>query len=334
MSAGLRNHPASSSRFAPDRPTHPWVAEGQSRIRFGIFGGPARDWSAAVEWVQMVEELGFDSYWVSDHPVVAPFDCWTHLAALATVTKRIRLGPLAGCAPYRHPVLLARQVADVDRISDGRVVLGLGCGDVPREFAQLGLRYGSVRERQEILEEVVQVVPILWSEEPITFVGKHVEVAEAKVRPGPVQQPHVPVLIAGGGERVTLRQVARYADAANFGAGNLMGNAWSLDDVRRKCEALRGYCEASNRPYESILRTHLTIGLELGENKPSAVLRSYIAAFDLSFDRFVGTPGDAVAYYRGLADAGVQYFITNIGGEDPNTLRLLAEQVVPELTDS
>ncbi len=334
MSNVLRNYPASSSRLAPDRPAHPWVAEGQSRIRFGIFGGPARDWSAAVEWVQMVEELGFDSYWVSDHPVVAPFDCWAHLAALATVTERIRLGPLVGCAPYRHPVLLARQVADVDRISDGRVVLGLGCGDVPREFAQLGLRYDSVRERQETLEEMVQAVPALWGEEPITLVGRHVEVAEVKVQPGPVQQPYVPILIAGGGERVTLRQVAQYADAANFGAGNLIGNAWGVDDVRRKSEVIHDYCKASNRPYESILRTYLSIGLELGEYKSSSILRGYVGAFDLSFDRFVGTPGDAVQYYRGLADAGVQYFIANIGGEDPNILRLLAEQVVPELTDS
>lgn len=125
---------------------------GQHRIRFGIYGGPARDWPAAAEWGQMVEELGFDSYWVGDHPVQFPFDCWAHLAALAAVTERIRLGPLVGCALYRHPLLLARQVADVDRVSNGRVVLGLGIGDAPQEFAQLGLRYGSARERQEALE--------------------------------------------------------------------------------------------------------------------------------------------------------------------------------------
>lgn len=332
MSAGSTNRIVSGCRFAPDRPIHPWVAEGQSRIRFGIFGGPARDWSAAVEWVRMVEELGFDSYWVSDHPVVAPFDCWTHLAALAAVTEKIRLGPLVGCASYRHPVLLARQVADVDRISDGRAVLGLGCGDVPREFAQLGLRYGSARERQEMLEEMVQVVPALWGEEPVTFAGRHVAVTEARVRPGPVQRPYVPILIAGGGERVTLRQVARYADAANFGAGNLIGNAWGVDDVRRKSEVIHDYCKASDRPYGSILTTYLSIGLELGENKSNRVLRGYVPAFDLDFDRFVGTPGGAAAYYRGLADAGVRYFIVNIGGEDPGTLRMLAEQVVPELT--
>ena len=327
----MRYDIASSSRLAHNRLTHPWIAEGQGRVRFGIYGGPARDWSAAVEWVQMVEELGFDSYWVGDHPVHFPFDCWAHLAALAAVTKRIRLGPLVGCALYRHPVLLARQVADVDRVSDGRVVLGLGMGDAPREFAQLGLRYRNPRERQEMLEEMVQVVPALWGEEPITFEGRHVKVAEARVQPGPVQQPHVPVLIAGGGERVTLRQVAQYADASNFGAGNLIGKAWGLDDVRRKYEALRDHCTAVNRPYESVLRTYVNFGLELGQSVSSSVLRSRVAAFDFSFERFVGTPGDAVAYYRALADAGVQYFIVSIRGDDPKVLRLLAEHVVAEV---
>lgn len=279
----------------------------------------------------MVEELGFDSYWVGDHPVQFPFDCWAHLAALAAVTERIRLGPLVGCALYRHPLLLARQVADVDRVSNRRVVLGLGIGDAPQEFAQLGLRYGSARERQEALEEVVQVVPALWGEEPITFVGKHVKVAEARATPGPLQQPHVPLLIAGGGERVTLRQVAQYADASNFGAGNLIGNAWSPEDVRRKYEVLREHCKAFSRPYESILRTHFSLGFELGKSEQSSMRRSYAATFDFSFDRFVGSTREAVGYYRGLADAGVQYFIVSIRGDDPNVLEALAEQVVPEI---
>jgi len=274
-SQSLRNDAPSSKRLVPKRSLHPWVAEGQHRVRFGIYGGPARDWSAAVEWIQMVEELGFDSYWVGDHPVQFPFDCWAHLAALAAVTKRVRLGPLVGCALYRHPVLLARQVADVDRVSGGRVVLGLGVGDARQEFVALGLRYEGARKRQEALEEVVQVVPALWNEQPITFVGKHLEVTEARVEPGPLQQPHVPILIAGGGERVTLRQVAQYADASNFGAGNIIGNAWSPEDVRRKYGVLREHCQAFGRPYESILRTHFNLGFELGKSEQSPMVRSH-----------------------------------------------------------
>lgn len=99
-------------------------------------------------------------------------------------------------------------------------------------------------------------------------------------------------------------------------------------------EALQEHCRAFNRPYESILRTYVNFGFELDETKSSSVLRSHVAAFDFSFDRFVGTLGDAVAYYRALADAEVQYFIVSIRGDDPKVLRLLAEHVVPEVACS
>ena len=126
--------------------THPWVAEGERRVRFGIGGGPREDWGALREFVQRAEEEGFASYSTPDHPAMLP-DCWTTLAALAEVTRTIRLAALVTCAPYRNPVLLARMAADVDRISGGRVVLGLGSGDMPPEFAQLGLPYPPVAQR-------------------------------------------------------------------------------------------------------------------------------------------------------------------------------------------
>lgn len=320
---------AADTRSAPGWPVHHWVAEGRRGIRFGIFGGPGPDWSAAVEWVKMVEELGFDSYWVGDHPVGFPFDCFTRLAAAAAATKRIRLGTLVACAAYRHPVMLARQVADVDRLSGGRVVLGLGIGDAPREFAQLGLRYGSVRERQEMLEEVLQVVPGLWGERPLTFPGKHVRISDTRVSPGPVQRPYVPVMIAGGGERVTLRQVARYADASNFGPGNLIGDAWNSGDARRKYAVLREHCEVLGRPFDSILRTHVNLAMKLGDTGTTSLVRDRASAFDFEFDRFIGTPRDAISYYRALADAGTQYFIASVS--DAGTLKLLAEKVIPEV---
>jgi alkanesulfonate monooxygenase SsuD/methylene tetrahydromethanopterin reductase-like flavin-dependent oxidoreductase (luciferase family) len=313
---------------ASGRPAHPWVEEGRRRIRFGIFGGPGADWPAALEWVQMIEELGFDSYWVGDHPVEFPFDCFTRLAAVATGTKKVRLGTLVACAQYRHPLLLARQVADVDRLSAGRAVLGLGIGDAPREFERLGLRYGKANERQEFLEELLRVLPGLWGEEPVTFQGEHVRLTKAKVSPGPVQRPRVPIMVAGGGERVTMRQVARYADASNFGPGNRTGDVWAPDDARRKYGALRRHCEAIGRPYDSILRTHVNFMLELKETGAASLVRDRAAAFDFDFDRFVGTSADAVEYYRALADAGVRYFIVSVRGT--KTLRLLAEKVVPE----
>jgi alkanesulfonate monooxygenase SsuD/methylene tetrahydromethanopterin reductase-like flavin-dependent oxidoreductase (luciferase family) len=104
------------------------------------------------------------------------------------------------CAHYRHPLMLARQAADVDRVSGGRLVLGLGIGDAPREFAQLGLHYGKARERQGLLEELLRVLPALWAGESVTFEGRHLRLAEAKLSPGPLQRPWVPIMVAGGGE--------------------------------------------------------------------------------------------------------------------------------------
>jgi alkanesulfonate monooxygenase SsuD/methylene tetrahydromethanopterin reductase-like flavin-dependent oxidoreductase (luciferase family) len=193
---------------------HPWIAEGDQRVRFGL---GILGWRAGEDLIrlgQRAEELGFDSYWVQDHPMGGP-DCWTSLAALAVTTRRIRLGSIVSCVYYRSPALLARQAADVDRLSGGRLVLGVGFGDSEAEFRHMNLAVPPVPERQAALAETVQIVRGLWSGRPFTFNGAHFGVHDAVLPAGPVQQPYVPLLIAGGGERVTLRQVAEYADMSN-----------------------------------------------------------------------------------------------------------------------
>src|SRR5256885_10401538 len=124
------------------RPTHPWVTAGHGRLRFGVGADPSRGWSAFLDTAHVVEDLGFDSFWVSDHPLWFP-DCWTTLMALAMATKEIRLGSIVSCVYYRSPALLARMAADVDGLSNGRLILGLGIGDNPDEFDQLGIPYSS-----------------------------------------------------------------------------------------------------------------------------------------------------------------------------------------------
>ena len=188
-------------------------------------------WAEAQDFVVRAESLGFDAYWYNDHPVRA-LDCWSVLAALAVTTSRIRLLSLVSCVLYRTPAQHARLAADVDRLSNGRLVLGLGIGDDADEFAALGIPYPPVPERQARLAETVDTVRRLW---------------DGAISPGPVQQPHIPVLIAGGGERVTLRQVARYADMANFGPHEWTGGAFDLDAVTRKLAVLRRHCEAEGR---------------------------------------------------------------------------------------
>jgi alkanesulfonate monooxygenase SsuD/methylene tetrahydromethanopterin reductase-like flavin-dependent oxidoreductase (luciferase family) len=129
--------------------------------------------------------------------------------------------------------------ADVDRLSHGRLVLGLGMGDSAIEFERMGISFQPVRQRQRGLEETIRIVRGLWGREPFSFAGAQFEIREATVSPGPVQEPHVPVVIAGGGERVTLRQVAEFAGACNFGENANTGGVNTLDDVHRRFHALQ-----------------------------------------------------------------------------------------------
>jgi alkanesulfonate monooxygenase SsuD/methylene tetrahydromethanopterin reductase-like flavin-dependent oxidoreductase (luciferase family) len=231
-------------------------------------------------------------------------------------------------------VLLARMAADVDALSNGRLVLGLGIGDDVAEFARMGMPFPGVAQRQRALAETVEVVRGLWGEAPFTFEGQHVRVAGARMLsppPGPV-----PLLICGGGERVTLRQVAHSADMANFGPHAWVGSAVTLADVRRKCDVLRRHCEALGRPYDSILRSHYEFVI-LAETQTE--LEAKLAAIPPATRDFwgtilfAGTPEEAMRHYHALAEAGMQYFVAVIPVRgDHDTLRLLGECVLPEFS--
>jgi alkanesulfonate monooxygenase SsuD/methylene tetrahydromethanopterin reductase-like flavin-dependent oxidoreductase (luciferase family) len=313
--------------------THPWIAEAQHRIRFGvsIFPQPV-DWRHFVALVRRMEEQGFDAYLAYDHPT-ARADCWTALTALAMGTERIRLGTIVDCIYYRPPYLLARQAADVDRLSNGRLVLGLGIGDVPDEFAAMGIPYPPASVRQQGMEETIRIVRGLWSGQPFEFTGEQWSVKTDGSFLGPVQEPYVPILLAGGGEKVTLRQVARYADASNMGAHATIGRAVTLTDVARKFGKLREYCDEIGRSYDSILRSHFTMPPFLAEThaaldrKLARIPPEKLASWGPAV--FAGTPDEAIAFYRRLVDAGFQYFILNILDGDEETLELFATAVLP-----
>ena len=229
--------------------THPWVASVRHSLQFGVMGGPLADWPRLRAFVAEAEALGYNSYWTFDHPLGNP-DWATNLAALAVTTHRIRLGTLAVSVQYRSAALLAREAADIDRLSAGRLVLGLGGGDFASEFTRLGLHFGRPKERLAAVRETVEIVRGAWAAEPFSYGGAVHRVAGANVRPGPVQQPRVPILIAGGGEQITLRLVARYADASNFGEHPNAGGAATLDDIRRKLQVLDTHCRGAGRSPE------------------------------------------------------------------------------------
>src|ERR1700744_6500980 len=182
------------------RPVHPWVAEGSRRIRFGVVGNFLAGWPDHLRFATEAERLGYESVSLFDHPNRL-MECWTLLGALAASTERIRLISMVSCVYYRSPFMLARQAADVDRISGGPLVLGVGIGgDVP-EFGQLGLPFERTGQRQAAMAGTVRTVQALW---------------RGGLRPGPVQEPHVPVLIGGGGELPTLGKGVGVGDVSHF----------------------------------------------------------------------------------------------------------------------
>jgi alkanesulfonate monooxygenase SsuD/methylene tetrahydromethanopterin reductase-like flavin-dependent oxidoreductase (luciferase family) len=314
--------------------THPWVAEGGQRIRFGIETIPLPDWSATRDFIQMVEGLGFDSLWLPDHPVVTGHAIWPTLASFAQATQSVRLGTLVNCVYYWNPVVLARCAADVDRLSNGRLVVGLGSGDMPFEFEYLGIEHPPVRQRQATLEESLQIIRPLLRGETTTMHGTTYQANGVTLEPPPSQQPYVPLLVAGGGEQTTLKFVAQYADVSNLGAASWAGHAFTPNDARHKFEVLQRHCQDAGRPYESVLRTGL-IGMFLSES-PDALRTKmeHVPPQILGFFEqlpVVGTPDEAVRRTRELLEAGFQYVIFIVLPFDTESLQLVAQRVIPEL---
>lgn len=328
-----------------NRPVHPWVAERRGEVRFALMAiaRPDDPEPGAVEVAAGVrsEELGFDAFFLGDHPAWAP-DPWIHLTAIAVKTTRIGLGPLVACVPYRPPVVTSRLAADLDRLSNGRLILGVGIGfDASalgwgaNEFDRLGLPYPSTRERQQALDEAVALIRGTWGPIPLEFQGTYYSATGVQVHPPPIQEGGPPVVIAGAGA-ATLRQVAAYGDVCNFGPV-VTGGVDTPDEARQKFAELRSICDEIGRPYEEILRSHYTIWLILADSE-SAVRRKVARYFPDGVDEiwrkamFAGTPESAIHYFQSFADAGVQYFVSQVlDARDDETFRLLAEEVVPKV---
>lgn len=246
---------------------------------------------------------------------------------LAVTTKRIRLMSFVSSASYRHPAILARMAADVDRVSRGRLVLGLGMGDDKIEFEQLGIPLPSVSERQERLEETVQIIKGLY------YLGRHFELQQTNGYPLPVQQPHVPLLIGSGGERVTLRQVAQYADMSNFGPHVWTGSAFHLEDVQRKYDVLNSYCEKYNRPPESVLHSYFVPTLQVARTPEELVAKQLLNPIreDAVKGAIVGTIEEVKTQIQTLVNMGMQYFIMYVFPTDTETLEIFSREIMPAI---
>lgn len=317
---------------------HSWVARADEGVRFGVqvFAprGHADPLNALLAAARRIEQLGFDAFFIGDHPSRVP-DPWVLLGAAAVVTERVRLGSVVNCIYYRSPTYLARLAADLDNLSGGRLMLGLGIGWDEAEFRAFNQPFLRVPQRQAALDEALTIVNGLWGPEPFSFHGKHFAVEQMRVSPPPLQRPRPPLMIAGGGERRTLRQVALHADVSNFGAWELLGGAETPEQIRHKLAVLRGHCEALGRPFEEILRSYFTGSLILAPDQ-AALAAKLARFFPEGVPDWVGpvyaTPEQAIQHYQERVEAGIQYFVVQLlDCTDEETLELLAREVMPQI---
>jgi F420-dependent oxidoreductase-like protein len=306
-------------------------------MKFGIhnpswlFGpDPAEAFEAVKAKTQWAENHGFVWFSVMDHLIQIggvgtpdePFmEGWTVLSALAAVTGRIRLATLATSVGYRNPAHLAKIAAGVDLISRGRLTLGIGAGYLETEYRQYGWEFPArpaVRIRQ--MAEAVRLILAMWTEKRTTFHGRYFHVEEAILEPKPVQKPHPPVLIAGGGEQLTLRAVARLADACNLGG--------DPETVRDKLAVLRGHCDTTGRDYDAIEKTHNNSWLLARDEAAVAAKRERLAPRG-PLRGFVGTASAAIDLIGRYQEAGVQLLINSDYRNDAETNELLASDVMP-----
>jgi F420-dependent oxidoreductase-like protein len=235
-------------------------------VRFGLdIAQHQLSWDELRDRARLGERLGFDGAWVFDHfkalygdPSGPCLEGWTLLSALAASTERIRLGALVTGVTYRPPALLASEAITVDHVSHGRLELGVGAAWHRREHHELGFAFPGSRARIERVEEAVGIIKLLSTMDDVTYIGRHYRVEGATYRPRPVQQPHPPIWIGGGGERFMLPVVARVADYWHgFG---------SVSEVARKSRLLDQLAEKAGRDPGSIGRTS---SLSLSEPRPS-----------------------------------------------------------------
>jgi F420-dependent oxidoreductase-like protein len=229
--------------------------------RFTWPGGPPAIAEDFRRIAVAAEEAGLDRLSVMDHvwqirvngpPEQEMLEAYTALGFAAAVTSRIQLLTLVTGVVYRPPGLLVKQVSTLDVLSSGRAILGIGAAWNDEEARGLGLPFAPIAERFERLEETLQIVHQMWSDDDGPYDGAHYHLAETICSPRPLTSPHPPIMIGGAGEKKTLRLVAKYADACNFFAGPTSG-----DTVRAKLDVLAGHCTVEGTDVGRIRKTIL-----------------------------------------------------------------------------
>lgn len=314
--------------------------------RLDLAGIPVdQHWQTMAGIATSIEDLGYESLWVYDHFHTVPeplqevtYDAWALMAALAPVTKTVRLGQMCTCNTYRPPSYLAKMAASIDVISSGRLEMGIGAGWYEHEHDGYGYDFLSPAVRLGMLREGVEIMKAMWTEDEVDYDGKYYTLKGAISQPKPVQQPHIPFWIAGGGEQVTLKIAAKHASYTNFGI--------DLESFRHKSEILKGHCETVGTDYEAIVRStnfNVICGeteAEVAEKKDwyRAHLSSYIAEDKVErtmrlHESMSGTPDQVASRLSEWEAEGMTYAIVYFpdAAYGASSLELFAKEVIPEL---
>lgn len=316
--------------------------------RFDLVGiEPAEQWRVMRDLALRAEAGPWESVWVYDHFHTTPqpseeatHEAWTLMAALAAATTTVRLGQMCTCMSYRNPAYLAKVAATCDVVSGGRIEMGIGGGWYEHEWRAYGYGFPRAGERLARLREGIEILRQAWTTGTATLHGEHYRVDGAIVRPLPLQEGGIPMWVAGGGEQVTLRIAARYADYTNFDG--------RLEPFVHKSEVLAGHCRDVGRDFGSIVRTanynvvlgatqadvedrlaahHDRVLPHLGEEaarRQTESLRRGLAA---------GTPEQVVERLTEVRRAGLDYAIFYVVdlAYDTSGLELLESEVLPHL---
>ena len=226
---------------------------------------PENQWDTILKASKDIEDLNYESVWVYDHFHTVPsptqdptFECWSLMAALSQVTEKVRIGQMCTCNSYRNPAYLTKVASTIDAMSGGRLEFAIGAGWYDQEYKAYGYEYPSAGVRLKMLEEALQIYIAMNTKDKATFNGEYYAIENAINQPKPLQKPYPPLWVCGGGEKVTLKLLAKYGDYGN----------WDVDvkGFIDKSEILKGHCDQQEREYSDIKKT-LHTNVIIGENQ-------------------------------------------------------------------
>ena len=311
-----------------------------------IEGQEGLNWDRWKRITRATEDLGFESLWRSDHffSLMGPRDrdaleTFISLVHVAENTSRIKFGTLVCSMTFRHPSLLARMAAGVDQLSGGRFILGIGAGWNVPEHEAFGIPFPAVKQRMDVLEDSARIIRGLWSEDSFSYNGREFALKEARLNPKPAQSP-APLLIGGGGEKRTLRTVARYASEWNC-------TPIGVERYRAKVKVLEEHCARIGRDPRTIDRSMMCafmIGRDQGEvikriealqkvmPPMAATPADQLARGLASRGWLVGTPAEVIEQIRALEAEGVsRIMLQHHNQTDFEVLELIAKDVLPRV---